>query len=447
MLVRNDLAKNKRKKSSLHSGARTAGFCLSVFLCVIALSATAQLQSGVLVNFSDVHQRIDGFGASDRWHPALTDAQADLFFSPTAGIGLSILRVSINVNGDDVSAYSNATKAAARGAVVWAAPWTAPGAWKDNGTTSNGGHLLAANYDAWATRLAGFAQKLQLNAGVPLYGLSVQNEPDWTATWDTMLYTNQEMTNFVKVLGPKLAALSPRPKLIMPEVGGWGNAWGFASSILGDSTAAPYLDIIAAHQYGGVSAPQTTTRPIWQTEQSSFEGFDPSIGNALMVAQWMHDAIVTGNASAWHYWWLIGQNGDDEGLIGYNGNTQITKRLYAVGNFSKFVRPGFVVVGVVGGPGGVSLTAYKNSATGAFVIVAINQNGSDVSTNVTLNGLTASSVTPWVTSSSLDLAQQTALTVFGGSFTATLRASSVTSFVGSGSGGASPSAPTGLIIK
>src|SRR5258708_29282647 len=102
-----------------------------------------------------------------------------------------------------------------------------------------------------------------------------------------MLYTNQEMANFVKVLGPKLAALNPRPKLMMPEVSSWGGAWGFSSAVLGDSTAAPFLDIIAAHQYAGVSAPQTTARPIWETEQSSFEAFDPGILNGIGVARWI----------------------------------------------------------------------------------------------------------------------------------------------------------------
>jgi glucuronoarabinoxylan endo-1,4-beta-xylanase len=368
----------------------------------------------------------------------------DLLFT-TSGIGLSILRVGIDPNGNNLAAYSNAAKAKARGAIVFAAPLSAPGAWKDNGTTTNGGHLLPAYYDAWATRLAGFAATLQQNAGVPLYALSVQNEPDWTAPYDSMIYTNQEMVNFVKVLGPKVAALNPRPKLMLPETGSWGLAWGHTSAVLGDSTAAPYLDLIGVHQYGGVSAPGTTGgKPIWETEQSSFEGFDPSIYNGLMVAQWIHDAIVTGNVSVWNYWWLIrGSQPDNEGLI---DSSATTKRLYTLGNFSKFVRPGFVRVGVSGEPGGVAVTAYKDPGTGAFVVVAINQNGSDVPMNVSLNGRTATSVTPWVTSSSLNLAQQSAVVVSGGSFTATLPASSVTSFVGTGGGATRPSAPTGLSI-
>jgi glucuronoarabinoxylan endo-1,4-beta-xylanase len=405
--------------------------CVLVF---VACTAVARSQEAtVAVNFTDVQQRIDGFGASDAWNPPLSDAHADAFFSASTGIGLSILRVGIDSSGNDMSAYSNATKAAARGAIIWAAPWSAPAAWKDNGSEWNGGHLLPANYDAWATRLTGFAETLQEKAGVPLYGLSVQNEPDFTAAgYASMIYTNQELTNFVKVLGPKLAALNPRPKLLAPDVSSWAGAWGYTRAVLEDGAAAQYLDIIAVHQYRDMSAPQNTAKPIWQTEQSSLDPFDPNIFHGLTVARWIHDAIVIGKVSAWHYWWLTGLNADNEGLIGYNRNSRLTKRLYTVGNFSKFVRPGFVVVGVSGAPGGVSVSAYKNPATGAFVIVAINQNASDTPVTLTLNGLTTDSVTPWVTSNSLNLAQQSAVAIAGDSFTAILTASSVTSFVGRG---------------
>ena len=62
---------------------RAIALFLLLTLCVFAVYVAAQ-SGGVIVNFNDVHQRIDGFGACDRWHPALTDAQADLFFSPSA---------------------------------------------------------------------------------------------------------------------------------------------------------------------------------------------------------------------------------------------------------------------------------------------------------------------------------------------------------------------------
>jgi glucuronoarabinoxylan endo-1,4-beta-xylanase len=399
---------------------------------IVAFTAVARSQEGaVTVNFADVHQRIDGFGAADPFNPPLSDAQADAFFGVSTGIGLSILRVGIDSSGNDMSAYSNATKAAARGAIVWAAPWSAPAGWKDNGTEVNGGHLLPANYEAWASRLAEFADRFQEKAGVPLYGLSVQNEPDFTAAgYPSMLYTNQELASFVKVLGPKLAALTPRPKLLAPDASSWEGAWAYARAILDDAAAAPFLDIIAVHQYQERSAPQLTAKTIWQTEQSGLDPFDPSIGNGLKVARWIHDAIVVGKVSAWHYWWLISLNDDNEGLVGSGVNSRLTKRYFILGNFSKFVRPGFMVVSVSGSPDGVSVSAYSNPATGAFVIVAINQNASDTPLTLKMNALTADSVTPWVTSPSLNLAQQPPVAIGGDGFSTTLPLLSVTTFVG-----------------
>lgn len=165
---------------------------------------------------------------------------------------------------------------------------------------------------------------------------------------------------------------------------------------------------------------------------SSFEGFDPSISNGIGVAKWIYDALTIGNVNAWHYWWLMSDNTDDEGLIGNGkGDTTITKRLYTMGNYSKFVRPGFVMVGVGGSsPVNVWVTAFKNPSTGDFVIVAINNNG-DTPVNFDLNGLTASSVTPWVTSTSLNLAAQSSVPVTNGVLSYTLPTYSVTSFVGS----------------
>jgi chitodextrinase len=96
------------------------------------------------------------------------------------------------------------------------------------------------------------------------------------------------------------------------------------------------------------------------------------------------------------------------------------------------------------------VSAFKNPSTGAFVVVGLNQNLVDTPVTVTLSGLSASAVTPWVTSGTLDLAQQANIGVVNGSFTTTLPAYSVTSFVSSGTAPppppdtTAPSVPSGL---
>lgn len=324
--------------------------------------------------------------------------------------------------------------AIARGAKVWATPWSPTASLKSNGSVDNGGTLLQQNYSTWADSLVNYVKTAAQN-GVPIYAISMQNEPDQDTAYDSCQFSASQMTSFIKVAGPKLAALNPRPLLIMPEPAFWGDLWAFTSSVEADSTAAPLVDIYGVHLYGGIQAPQTKAKPIWETESSTIgDTFDPTMTSGISVAEAIHDSIVTGGVTAWHFWWLIASGTDDEGLVGKKGDLAgsptLTKRLYTMGNFSKFVRPGFIRVSTTGGPGGAITVAFKNPNTGQPVLVAINYYGSNVSIGVTLQGVSSSSVTPWQTSASLNLVQQSNISISNGRFTATLPGSSVTTFVG-----------------
>src|SRR5208283_645864 len=159
------------------------------------------------------------------------------------------------------------------------------------------------------------------------------------------------------------------------------------------------------------------------------------------------------NVSGWTYWELIDYcNGDTSGFCGggpynngltypvsnSNGNPPSTlvagKRFYTVGQWSKFIRSGWQRIDTTTNPQtGVYVTAFKNPAGTAYTVVAVNTNTTAGGTSQTfpLSGFpTTTSVTPYVTSSSLNLAQQSSVAVSSNAFTYTLTASSVTSFVG-----------------
>jgi glucuronoarabinoxylan endo-1,4-beta-xylanase len=414
----------------------------------------------VVVDPSKRYQTIDGFGAADTWTPGgpLTADQAKLFFDPDAGIGLSLLRIGIEVDGGPLGdgTYSDIKAAASYGARVWATPWTPPASEKDNNDPNNGGHLCAAagaactgnDYDAWATVLAQFVADVQSQTQVPLYGISAQNEPDYTAPYASCLFTPDQMVAFINVLGPKLAGSNPPVKLIAPESQNWDDLWSDAAyglAILNDPTAGHLVDILATHDYGlsPLAPPSGVTTPIWETEVSGLPPLgapDLTIVNGLQVAGWVYDAIVDGGASAWHYWWLVSyNNNDNEGLLfepgagpGDAGDVgSPPKRLYAVGNFSKFVRPGAARVDVSGAPPGTRIAAFQDPTTNATAIVAINSGTADIAFTVTIAGSASTTAfTPWVTSATEDLAPQAPVGVDGGVFTATLPAQSVTTFVG-----------------
>jgi len=140
--------------------------------------------------------------------------------------------------------------------------------------------------------------------------------------------------------------------------------------------------------------------------------------------------LATANVNAWHYGWGVDEgDGTGQGLI-TAGTAE--KRMWALGNWSNFVKPGWVRTDVScsgSACAGFLLSAFKNPANGAFAIVVINTTSS--SQTFTFNGVPSgvATVTPYVTSASQNLAAAAPIGVNLGSFSATVAGSSVTSFV------------------
>jgi glucuronoarabinoxylan endo-1,4-beta-xylanase len=106
-----------------------------------------------------------------------------------------------------------------------------------------------------------------------------------------------------------------------------------------------------------------------------------------------------------------------------------------LGQYSKFVRPGYSRIDATHLPQtGVSVSAYQDTGTESLVIIATNYTGSAVSQTFNLtNAPKLSTLTPTITSASLNLAERSNVSVSGNSFTYTLPAESITTFVGSAS--------------
>jgi len=447
-------------------------------------SGTGGSGTGVTVNLGATRQTIEGFGLNTALSSAVPNW--DMFYTATgSGLGLSIVRVAMQSNGS----LSGAVPPASYNAKVIGSPWTAPANYKDNNNTQKGGHLLTSQYDAWSTAIANFAKNNKL------YAMGAANEPDFASCgstigppcysdYDTMVYTANEMVNFVKVLGPKLHALNPPVKLIAPEPSEWIHLWSNASAtgstvaahpnssdplkcgcfsntptttgcaskcatgdgydychfLAKDATAWGLIDIIGTHQYDTQKAEAwpmdvdggKRSKPVYETEVSGVhywpeEGPSSDINNGVVVAGWIHSALVVGEASGWLYWWYQA-SGDNEGLI--ISTSSLTKRAYTLGNYAKFVRPGYVMVDVTGNSNASLLLSAFKSTDGTVVVVAVNKGTSAATVPITIAGGTApASCTPNVTSSSANLAAGTAVTVTGGTFTAALAATTVTSFV------------------
>jgi glucuronoarabinoxylan endo-1,4-beta-xylanase len=399
------------------------------------VNGVGPMYRAVDVDLTQTRQRIEGFGASSAWTtPDMTDAQADAFFSPETGLGLSLLRVQIRPDGT-CAELATAKKAAARGVSVWAAPWSPPAAWKDNGSTRNGGKLLPEHRQDWANSLAAFAQSMATE-GVPLVGLSAQNEPDYTASWETCRYEPEELTAFIRdYLGPAMAAGAPGVPIVAPETQNWTNLTRFADPLMTDPAAAAFIGPVAMHHYGGAPfdyrPARTAGKSIWETEVSDDDApLDVGIDSALRVASGINENLVRGQVNAWHYWWLNPRTDTQTGNSALTQGGQMTRRAWAVANWSRFVRPGFLRVEATPQPRMyVWASAFFDPPTGRVVIVVGNDTVGLTQT-FTIAGAAITELTPWVTSADAALAAQPPVAVVDGGFSYALPQKSVTTFVG-----------------
>jgi glucuronoarabinoxylan endo-1,4-beta-xylanase len=425
-----------------------------------------------VVDWNNMHQQIDGFGASSAWDGTWTTNQADILFSTNLnvvysdnlgnnytnnGVGLSLLRNHI-VYANNTSSNTTPTTAEtqimqwaqARGARVWSTPWTPAAGFKntndiyDSGTATgggiNGGSYLGfgnnATNLAYASQLANYVASMKNTYGVNLYAISIQNEPDAAVTtYEACQWTNTQIHDFVTNLYNALVANGVgSTKILLPESENWQDPYNLAGPAMTDSNVAQDVGIIADHNYDGINGPPNLAKnsygkAIWETEFSQLSGESSSMANGVYYGQRIFLFMTVAQANAWHYWWIVPYE-SQTGLM--NENAGPTERLFTVGNYSRFVRPGYYRIDVANNNPITSISAYKNTNSGNFAIVAVNPDPVAVTQVFNLTNFTANSVTPWITSSNYSLASQPTQGVTNASFTYALPAMSVVTFVGQG---------------
>jgi O-glycosyl hydrolase len=137
----------------------------------------------------------------------------------------------------------------------------------------------------------------------------------------------------------------------------------------------------------------------------SGHGRDLGMHTALYVARVMHNDLVYGNASAWCWWLGISSADFKDGLIYANRDgSGITdsKTMWAMGNFSRFIKPEAVRIAVKGkSDNELMVSAYRNSGNNNIVIVIINMKADKQ--DITLKNLPKGTLTAWETSDKLNL--------------------------------------------
>jgi len=293
-------------------------------------------------------------------------------------------------------------------------------------------------YAAYAAHLNSFTSFMKAN-GITIYGLSVQNEPDITDQWTS--WTPAEMLTFMK----QNASALTETRVMAPESFQFRRS--MSDPILNDSAACTNTDIVCGHIYGGgLSAyPLAVSKgkEVWMTEYLFGEN---NSGNnlswAITLAQNIND-VMKSDMSAYVWWTIVryyGPIGDGEKAASpqdpnevYPKKGEVTKKGHVMSQFSKFIRPGYYRVEsgiyppVTGA--GVDVTAYKDPLSSKVVVVAINAGSAPAQCAFRLKKGARMTFTPYTTSGTKNCEQGKVFEVTDGSYTFTIEASSITTFV------------------
>lgn len=358
---------------------------------------------------------------------------------------------------------------------------SAPAVWKDNGKSCDG-HLKSGAEQAYATYLADIVTHFNA-AGVRINYVSPMNEPDnafSSCGQEGMLVSTSQRDDIVRALGQALASRASFSRVSADESSKVSQFLSEVPQWIGQSGTAQYVANLAHHTY---DFPSDSTlaqipsmakqygKPTWASEICCMTGvnagygaqYDPTITGGLALANIVFKDFAVSNDSAFHWWTalskVIGCNpgsnpscatavngsGYNDGLIYYdpnyasdgNQNLYLTKRFYALGQYSKFVRPGSVRYPVTGAPSGVQVLA--TSLGGTWTLVVNNLNSSAQAVDVRLPAGSLSAGAAYRTSASENMAAVAVPAVSGGTASLSLPARSITTYT-FGTAGPTPTA-------
>ncbi|HYF69604.1 MAG TPA: glycoside hydrolase [Ohtaekwangia sp.] len=323
------------------------------------------------------------------------------------------------------------------------------------GFSSNGSeaNLPPENYLAFAQFLIDVAKHFNAE-DMPFSYLSPFNEPQWDWTGDGQEgspYKNSDIFAITKKLDSLITVEDLDIKLQIAEAGKLNYLYEHADKTQrGDqvnvfyNAQSPFYigsfsnvdKIISGHSYFTSALPDLlevrenvlrsvaqASLPIefWQTEYCMLggqeeikpEGKDTGIDPALYVARVIHFDLTLANASAWHWWLAVSAYDYKDGLIYVDknkndGTVEDTKLLWALGNFSRFIRPGSqrLALSATGlntnDPKGLMISSYVNAENNKITSVVINYSYYDSTVIINTEDDAIQHWKPYITGKGLD---------------------------------------------
>jgi glucosylceramidase len=407
----------------------------------VASTQPSEAEFSVFVNTGKQFQEFLGIGG------AITDASAEVFatlpqdkqaelltayYDKDKGIGYTLARTTIHssdfasgsytyiTEGDkNLSTFSidhdrqyripmikRAIDAAGGSLLLYASPWSPPAFMKDSNNMLRGGKLLPEYREPWALYYTKFIKAYE-KEGIPIWGITVQNEPMAVQRWESSVYTAEEERDFLRdYLGP----IMKREGLGKKKIVVWDHNRDLmgqrANVIFSDPKAAKYAWGIGFHWYetwkGGAPmfdnlhnvAQSFPDKKILFTE-GTVENFATERlqhwPNAERYGRSMVNDFNAGTVG-WTDWnILLDERGGPNHVGNYcfspihadtrDGSLIYTPTYYYIGHFSKFIRPGARRVSTTTNYSDLLSTSFVNK-DGGFVTVVMNQSDKPMEYNL-----------------------------------------------------------------
>ncbi|HMU09267.1 MAG TPA: glycoside hydrolase family 30 protein [Ferruginibacter sp.] len=405
----------------------------------------------VFVDPGKTFQTYFGIGA------ALTDASAETFyklpkekqqelltayFSADKGIGYTVARTNINScdfssdmytyikEGDkELNSFNiehdkkfkipfikEAMNASGNNLNLFASPWSPPAFMKDNNDMLQGGKLRSEFHDSWAMYFTKFIKAYE-KEGVPVWGITIQNEPMAKQRWESCIYTGEEERDFLKEhLGPTMEKEGLKDKKIIVWDHNRDLIYQRAQTYFNDPEAAKYIWGIGFHWYedwSGGSPMYDNLRRVYESypdkniffTEGCAESFDSTRYNAWVLGEEYGRSMINdfNNGMVGFTDWniLLDEKGGPNHVQNFcfapvHGDTRTgqliyTNAYYYIGHFSKFIKPGAKRIISSSSRSQLLTTAFKNE-DGKIVVIVMNQSNIKTPYNLWINGKAAECV-------------------------------------------------------
>ncbi len=306
-----------------------------------------------------------------------------------------------------------AMQAAGGKLTLFASPWSPPAWMKDNNDVLHGGKLLPQYRQSWADYYIKFIKAYE-KEGIPVWGISVQNEPMAKQKWESCIYSAEDERDFIKqYLGPTLQKAGLSGKKLIAWDHNRDLIYQRASTILDDAAAAKYVWGIGYHWYEtwtGSAMQFDNLRMVKETfpaknlfftegciESFNFNRIDDwSLGEKYgrsMINDFNNGTV------GWTDWnVLLDEKGGPNHVGNFcfapliadtrDGSLHYTNIYYYIGHFSKFIRPGAKRVVSSSNRDKLLTTSYINQ-DGTLAVVVMNASDDSIPYNLWIAGKAA----------------------------------------------------------